>query len=300
VIINDSPLDDRDAGILNLGGGRLLVTWFCHPTWLYLNNYLKSITTCNSPWENGIVLAHLASYNALPEEQKSGGSYISLSEDNGFTWSPAMRVPISSPHGPNLLSDGTIMYLGKELYALPGEERPGAVAAHASTDGGHTWKRLGEVPVPEDLADDNFHEPHVIELPSGRLLGVIRVQGKKKDSDTSLFTVYSTVSDDKGLTWSMPKPTGMVGSPPHLLLHSSGALICAVGRRTPPFGQRAYVSYDEGETWAKEYVLCDNGPGSDLGYPATVEISDGRLLTVYYQQYAPGEKCSLLQTIWSL
>ena len=41
------------------------------------------------------------------------------------------------------------------------------------------------------------------------------------------------------------------GAPPHLLLHSSGALICSVGRRKEPFGQRAYVSYDGGETWTR-------------------------------------------------
>ncbi len=300
VIINDSPLDDRDAGIVNLGNGRLLVTWFRHPASVYLTRYLKSISKANTPWENHIVMAHMASYAALPEEEKQGGSYIILSEDNGVTWSEPIRLPVSAPHGPNVLRDGTLLYLGKEMYALPGEERPGAVAAYQSSDGGRTWQRLGEVPVPDDLTDDNIHEPHVIELPNGRLLGALRVQGKKKDGEEHLFTVYTTISDDRGKTWSVPQPTGMEGSPPHLLLHTSGAVICAVGRRKPPFGQRAYVSFDGGETWAKEYVLCDNGFNGDLGYPATVELSDGRLLTVYYQQLTPEEKTSILQTIWSL
>lgn len=37
IVINDTYLDDRDAGILYLGNGRLLVTWFSHPTDLYYN-----------------------------------------------------------------------------------------------------------------------------------------------------------------------------------------------------------------------------------------------------------------------
>ena len=38
---------------------------------------------------------------------------------------------------------------------------------------------------------------------------------------------------------------------------------------------------------------CD-GPDGDLGYPATVELSDGSLFTVYYQKVVGYGKCSLL------
>jgi sialidase-1 len=47
-------------------------------------------------------------------------------------------------------------------------------------------------------------------------------------------------------------------------------------------------------------VLFDDAPDTDLGYPSTVELSDGSLLTVYYQKYAGDEKCSILQTRWRL
>lgn len=30
--INDSPIDDRDAGVISLGGNRLLVSWFTSDT----------------------------------------------------------------------------------------------------------------------------------------------------------------------------------------------------------------------------------------------------------------------------
>ena len=36
VIVNDTALDDRDAGIVSLGEEKLLVTWFCHPSKMYL------------------------------------------------------------------------------------------------------------------------------------------------------------------------------------------------------------------------------------------------------------------------
>ena len=41
-------------------------------------------------------------------------------------------------------------------------------------------------------------------------------------------------------------------------------------------------------------------PGWDLGYPATVEMEPGELLTVYYQIALPAHKPSIQATRWSL
>ena len=62
------------------------------------------------------------------------------------------------------------------------------------------------------------------------------------------------------------------------------------------------VSFDCGKTWADEYVLhnAKNENDGDLGYPSTVELEDGSLMTVYYQKYDNDEKCSTLFTKWQL
>ncbi|MBQ3861223.1 MAG: exo-alpha-sialidase, partial [Clostridia bacterium] len=143
---------------------------------------------------------------------------------------------------------------------------------------------------------DNFHEPHVVELPSGRLLGMIRGEGAQVEFG---FTMFETHSDDGGRSWSPLVPTHIQGSPPHLCLHSSGAVILSFGRRTEPFGERAVVSRDGGETWEDEYILHETTP-CDLGYPATVELPDRSLLTVYYQQVEGDPFTSLLYTKWKL
>ena len=83
-------------------------------------------------------------------------------------------------------------------------------------------------------------------------------------------------------------------------MHSSGALIMAFGRRCEPFGEFAWISYDGGETWAEEYAIDINTDNGDLGYPATVELDDGSLLTVYYQQCPEDKYPSLLYTNWKL
>lgn len=294
VIINDTPLDDRDAGIVNLGGGRLLVTWFCHPAEVYEKNYIGSIKNSCSPDEALISLAQIASYRNLSDEQRRGGSYIKISEDSGLTWSDTIKIPVTAPHGPGLLRDGSLIYLGKEHYS--DDEKPGVIAAYKSRDG-YSWERLSEVAVPDGYSLNNFHEPHILELPNGRLIGAIRAEGAPSYHGFSIFTLFS---DDSGKTWSMPKSLDVSGSPPHLMLHSTGAVICSFGRREAPFGERAIVSYDNGETWKDEYVIDDRADGGDLGYPASVEISGGGIFTLYYQRYPGDSKTSILYTKWKL
>ncbi len=307
IIVNDTYLDDRDAGILYMGGGRMLITWFSHPASTYQKDFFVGIKNSAQPIEAGPTIGMLSMYAYLKPQYAHGGSFVRVSEDYGYTWSDPIQLPISAPHGPSLCADGTLLYLGKEMYSA-GMEQPEtakAIAAYASTDGGYTWQRRGACEKPADaaLVWDNFHEPHVIELPDGTLLGAIRAEGA---AITPGFTIYTTTSKDQGKTWSEWRNIGVSGSPPHLLRHSSGAVICSFGRREAPFGERAVVSYDNGETWEDEYILDDRAEGGDLGYPASVELDDGSIVTVYYQKAYDNDagrydgKTSILCTRWRL
>jgi sialidase-1 len=295
IVINDTYLDDRDAGIVYLGKGRLLVTWFSHPTSVYMNKYFTSIKNSATPIETGAVVGMLGGYPYIPESESLGGSFIRISEDYGVTWGETIKIPVSAPHGPNLLRDGTLIYLGKELYSN-GEAPKDSICAYRS-DNGRNWERISVLGIPEGTVLDNFHEPHVIELPDGRLFGAIRAQGKNIPHG---FSIYTTLSEDRGRSWSDLICSGVSGSPPHLMLHSSGALICTYGRREPPFGERAMVSYDYGATWQDEYIIDERVSDSDLGYPASVELDDGSILTVYYQKFPGDSKCSILYSKWKL
>ena len=50
-------------------------------------------------------------------------------------------------------------------------------------------------------------------------------------------------------------------------------------------------------TWETDLVPDNESKTHDLGYPATVELSDGRFLTVYYQKI--GDPSVIIQKIWS-
>ena len=117
-------------------------------------------------------------------------------------------------------------------------------------------------------------------------------------SITSSFTRPSP--RDGGLTWSLLTSFGIYGSPPHLLKHSSGPLVCTYGYRREPHGQRVAISRDNGASWDADWILRGDGPDWDLGYPCTTEMADGSLFSVYYQKAAAGEPCSLLWSRWRL
>lgn len=126
--------------------------------------------------------------------------------------------------------------------------------------------------------------------------------------------MWESYSDDGGKTWAAPFATPLWGHPPHLMLLSNGRVLCSYGYRRPPFGQRACLSND-GVHWdlSDEVILRDDAPNSDLGYPVSVELEPGVILTVYYQpdvlpgtvqQMRPPDpertKPGILGTIWRL
>lgn len=286
-VINDSPIDDRDAGIISLGGKNLLVSWFTSDTRVFIDSLPEEVKKTTDTWTDELVDNFL-------------GAYVMLSEDGGWSWGLPIKVPISTPHGPILLKNGDIFFLGKEMHRTFSSKDPGEISAYKSSDGGNTWTKLGDVPSTPEMPSRYFCEPHVVELPSGKLVGAIRLELREQVGDAFNFSMLMTESVDGGETWSEGKALGFHGSPPHLLHHSSGKLILTYGYRLEPYGQRVAVSCDEGATWEHNWILRDDGPTSDLGYPSTVELPDGSLYSIYYQQLNAGEQCSLLYSHWKL
>ncbi len=297
VVAHDDLVDNRDLGVVALGGQSFAITWFS------IDVSKRPMAKWFTPDEVKEAEKLFAKLNASTAETLIG-SWTKITRDGGKTWTRPIRVPVSSPHGFIRLKNGDLGYYGKayreDLWG-PG----GPLQYHVSSDGGFTWAFRGEVGLPEGYELDQFHEAHVIELKDGRLMGAIRVhlpvfdeEGNRKegyDLDTAL-----SFSDDGGRTWTLPERMNIAGSPPHLLRHSSGAIVLSFGYRHPGYGQRAVVSYDEGKTWSDEIIIRDDGPSGDLGYPCSIELADGSVYTVYYQQLPGEKKCSLLWSKWKL
>jgi len=295
-VINNTPMDDRDAGVLSLGGKALLVSWFTSDTRNYLEGAKKYLPAdAIARWEE---VLHTWTQEMVDEWM---GSWVILSDDLE-TWSDPIRVPVSTPHGPIRLADGDLLYYGKAGFNA-GDQHAGDIMACRSSDGGRTWTRLGAVPLCEGTQKSNYHEPHVVELEDGKLVGIVRFEfsdANKPNPGQINFSLFQADSEDGGATWTQARPMGIYGSPPHLIRHSSGVLVCVYGYRKEPYGQRVALSDDGGTTWDSDIILRDDGPTWDLGYPASTEMPDGSIFTIYYQQYQTGEKCSLLWSHWRL
>lgn len=285
--INDILLDERDASIICLGGKKRLLAFECIDS----RKSLPAATTLYGPEEVASWQTFLDSWTDSVVE-KWVGAWIRLS-DNSQDWSEPIRVPVCSPHGPIQLQSGDLLYIGNP-FPPQGPRYP--LGVFRSPDNGKSWSHLASFSGYDDLSDKDFSEPHVVELPSGKLLAMLRYNGNRYVK----FSLFQTESLDGGITWTPPKQTEAHGAPPHLLYHSSGAVICVYGYRLKPYGQRAMVSYDDGKTWMTDIILRDDAPDDDLGYPSCVELSDGSVLTVYYQKLTSGKNTSVLWTRWHL
>lgn len=292
IVINDTVLDDRDAGIVSLGNGKMLLSWFNHPMEFYEERYYDVehfVPAAKLP----IARACIDYWKQLGEKENHKGSFVKLSNDYGRTWGKAIKVPATSPHGPIKLSDGKLIWIGREFHS---EYPTDAILVMESADDGETWQVISEIEQPEQYKGALFCEPDVAELPDGRLIGAIRVQGKPVPFG---FTIFTCFSDDRGKTWTTPECLGISGSPPHLFVHSSGALVMTYARRQDPPRICARLSYDGGKTFGEEIAL-NPSVTSDNGYPSTVELSDGTMLTAYYQRLPEDDFCSILYTKWRI
>jgi hypothetical protein len=89
--------------------------------------------------------------------------------------------------------------------------------------------------------------------------------------------LYWMVSSDMKYVWEAPDKPG-----------------------TPVTYDYAKISADGGDTWRTDIVLWDEGVCDDLGYPSTVELPDGSLLTVFYAKDAEDGPAVLKQIHWKL
>ena len=82
---------------------------------------------------------------------------------------------------------------------------------------------------------------------------------------------------------------------------ADGRICLTYGVRAAPYRMCAKLSSDGGKTWSKEIVLRDDGGGRDIGYPRSVQQSDGKIVTVYYfWDKKTGPERYIAATIWDV
>lgn len=312
--IIDTPLDNRDGGI-SAFGERGVVVSSLSLTLEFVEETLSSDLE-HKATETEYSLGYIHSVSA-ETRRKYDWNNFRISNDMGRSFGPIYQIPASSPHGPVGMKDGKLLWVGRLRKSK--EIDPNLVEGIYTfiinpNDGSYEMRGM----IPKPKGNDKYHpcEPHAIELDDGSFLCHFRVQVQ----DGGVFTTFQSISRDGGYTWSEPKMILSItgGAPAQIMKHSSGVLISSYGERMAPYGVKAMFSYDNGETWdtdnwvyihnlkptdeEREKAMKDcsliSGVHGDIGYPSTVELSDGSLLTVFYAHTDRGAPAQIFQQKW--
>jgi len=227
-------------------------------------------------------------------------SWFYLSKDRCGHWEGPYGLPLFDQPGiaarTDYLVEGPRSCL-LFLTAAKSDGKEGRVFCARTTDGGRSFEFVAWIgPEPEGFAI----MPASVRLPDGRLLAALRCRGTDAGVTHDWIDLY--VSSDRGTSWECigtpVSATGRGGNPPTLTLLQDGRLLLVYGYRDAPFGIRARVSKDQGQTWEPEILLRTDGGCHDLGYPRTVQRPDGTVVTAYYYNDAPDTERYLAATLW--
>ena len=288
----DTPLDDRDGGITAFGKSSVIVTSFNNSVQFQRDQAGRNASHCAKKYRD-YVNAYLDVLERDDEWKNYLGSMFRISHDCGVTFGEVKKIPVTCPHGPAAGPAGTLLYIGRLFFEdeeVQGEDSR-LVAYRVFQDG--SFEPLGKIKSPG--AGFLSYEPHAIVLPDGKVLVHIRMEKE----DKSLFTIFQCESYDGGKTFTMPHQilADKGGAPAHLILNGD-TLISTYGYRLEPYGIRAMFSRDFGKTWDADHVLVDDGASWDIGYPSSVVLKDGSILTVYYGKAESDGPAKIMQVNW--
>jgi photosystem II stability/assembly factor-like uncharacterized protein len=225
----------------------------------------------------------------------AGASRFSYSTDRGHTWSGPFRLPLFDQ--PGIAARTDYLVTGKHecllfLTAAKRDGQEGRPLCVKTKDGGKSWQFVAWI---ADEPPGYAIMPATIQLSANELLSAIRCH----DGERNWIDTYRSL--DLGKSWKRdqtPAPDLGEGNPASLIRLKDGRICLTYGYRAEPYGIRARTSANGGRTWDREITIRDNGGGRDLGYPRSVERTDGKIVTVYYFHDAPLADRYIAATIW--
>ena len=250
VTIYDDNDDNRDPHISQLSNGSLVVSFF---SLRYPSFGAKEYKTLGSP-------------------------QLLWSRDNGKTWDK--EATLLETGDIDWLSSAQVREMPDGTTILPVYHQEGRGGLKAwggvmlSRDKGKTWGPV--ITIGEKANLPLAAETDVILLKDGTLYAALRAQQE--------VHMHFAKSKDMGKTWSDVEDIGFRGHSPSFTRLKSGEILLTTRAFTDAPSKKGYtglrISRDEAKTWEGPYMVDET-----LGaYPSTVELKDGSVLVVYYEE----------------
>ena len=251
-----------------------------------------------------LVYGSIAGKNATGPGESHRLMAVIRSDDGGRSWSDPAQIDLPpgawlNPHGQmRRLSDGTLIFNARggwmpEVYKRNPELPERISYLYRSSDGGQTWQT-------GDGIGDGASETGFLPLDENHWVGYVRHNDRPnriahsydggftwdrwEESTVGEVVEKSSADIQHAGSWRIVNGRCNKPSPGNVTALPNGKVLITFGHRAYPFGVRAIISHDGGETFdiAREYILSDTGYCTDCGYPSTVCFGDGLIVTVAY------------------
>lgn len=288
---DDAPSDivaltSRDGG-RTWGGFRKIIERGPNDTAAYKPSLLRLKS-------GAIGLRYEMYHRFVMNEPRSVSAYFCTSRDECRNFSRPVTIFDHSPHLTGSFNDVRQLKSGRIVVpvdhvkgnALQDEGKglaptdTGSPGSFYSDDEGQTWNECAEYLY---LPMRGASEPKIEELKDGRILMVMRTQ---------LGSVFKSISNDSGHSWSKPQTTGLISPescPALARIAQTGDLMIVwnrslydpmfdhYGKRTP---LTIAISKDEGQTWGN-FKNVETDPEWEFTNPAPIVTTKGTVLLAY-------------------
>jgi sialidase-1 len=275
----DPEAADQDPSILVLPDQKVLLNsfgWYPLPS-----DAAQHVNGRIPPGEDypGCRFVFWGAHSSLRNREKGvwKASHRYIPPDGGFGYS-------LSPGGEKQISGsvrGQAIYQDEKIYQALYGGKNGESALFVSTDEGYSWEYHAGIARDTD-GKITFQEPALCPDENGGFVCFMRTAG----TGGYLATCHS----EGGEAWSPFKLHDLWGHPFHPLVLEDGRVLLTYGYRREPFGVRARLldSPLQNPDDCEEFIIRDDGLNTDVGYPWSVQLDNGRFLTVYYMTDASG------------